>query len=507
MGPYQGALTSFCFHGEMRRPVAFLGLLILASLALGQSLLPAGTFGLTFREEGGAWVYEGAGVRLAYAPGAGWAEPPDPSLPSPNRELLPLEALKALGHFRVPEAAARFGTQGRALRVVLDLPAPHGGSAQEGREKERLSLLLPYLAPGILQAPWPQGVQVQTRFLPEGTELRLEAPGRFLRYRLFPLQDPPRLVLDLYPLAPEVDEALVPGVRYREVWAFTPDPLRLYLVEAARGRLLPVGRPGVRALPKDLAPGALAVLNGGYFDPKTGTPIGLWVQDGVTISYPFGRVALLWEGFRFFLGFPQFEAVVRGPNGERVRVGVNASRARFTAHTVPGPVGREGEEVALVRGDRVEAILPAPQELPAGSWALTFPQGSPPFPLRPGEPLSLYGRLDPPFAYALEGGPLLVREGQYAFDPARENFRDPRPLQAVAPQAAVAWNREGKLWLLVSEPTTPGVLARALLSLGAWNALRLDGGGSAQLWVRGQLRNPYQGSPRPVVSALALYLP
>ncbi len=69
----------------------------------------------------------------------------------------------------------------------------------------------------------------------------------------------------------------------------------------------------------------------------------------------------------------------------------------------------------------------------------------------------------------------------------------------------MAWTKEGRLWLLVSEPTTPGALARALLSLGAWNALRMDGGGSAQLWVKGALKSPYQGTPRPVVSALALF--
>ncbi|MFN4069970.1 MAG: phosphodiester glycosidase family protein [Thermus caldifontis] len=486
-----------------------LALLLLFSCSLAQTLLPAETFGLSFREEAGAWIYEGKGMRLVYVPGVGWAEPPDAQLPGPKGERVPLEALKALGYFRTPEAGVRHGTQGRALRIVLDLPEPEPASKppSEGQAPGTLSLLLPYLAPGMTQVPWPKGMGARVRLLPGGTELSLSFPGKLLRYRLFPLKDPERLVLDLYALEAEVEEPVAPGVRYREVWAFAPEPLRLHLVEAERGRLIPVGRPGARALPKDLAKDALAVLNGGYFDPKSGTPIGLWVQDGVTVSYPYGRVALLWDSFSFFMGVPKFEAVVQGPQGERVRVGINASRARYTAYTAPGPVGREGEEVALVRGDKVQDILPAPQELPPGTWALAFPKGAPPFPLGPGDSLSLFGRLDPPFRYALEGGPLLVREGQYAFDPNQENFRDPRPLQAVAPQAAVAWTREGRLWLLVSEPTTPGVLARALLSLGAWNALRMDGGGSAQLWVKGRLRSPYQGSPRPVVSALALYAP
>ena len=341
-------------------------LLLFFGLALGQTLLPVEQLGLTFREEGGAWVYQGGGKRYVYVPGVGWAEPLGAELPPPQEGLFPLEALKALGHFRVPEAGVRFGEKPKGLRVVLDLPAPYPAEPREERGKAGATLYLPYLAPDLLKGPWPKGLKAKVRLLPEATELALRAEQGHLYYRLFPLEDPPRLVLDLYLLAPEVEEVLAPGVRYREVYGFTPEPLRLYLVEAERGRLLPVGTPGKRALPKDLAPGALAVLNGGYFDPKSGTPIGLWVQDGVTLSYPYGRVALLWDGFAFFLGFPQFVAEAVGPDGSRVRVGVNASRARYTAHTVPGLVGREGEGVALVREDRVVALLPAPAELPPG---------------------------------------------------------------------------------------------------------------------------------------------
>ncbi len=478
------------------------GFLLLWGVALGQAL-PAERLGLTFREEGGAWVYQGPGLELVYVPGRGWVGLEDPGLPPPEGPRLPLEVLRALGYFQVPEAGVRYGEKPRGVRIVLDLREEAPTAPSEGRALGTLRLTLPYLAPGLLSPPLPLGV----RFLPQGTEVTLEARGRLLAYRLFPLKDPPRLVLDLYLLEPEKEEALAPGIRYREVWGFAPEPLRLYLVEAQRGRLQPVGRPLSRALPKDLAPGALAVLNGGYFDPKTGTPLGLWVEDGVTLSYPLGRVALLWNEWDFFLGKPRFEAVVKGPQGQEVRVGLNASLARYTAHTLPGPVGRPGEEVALVQGDRVVDLRPAPLELPPGAWALAFPRGSPPFPLGVGDRLSLYGRLDPPFRYALEAGPLLVKEGAYAFDPSQENFQDPRPLRAVAPQAAVAWDRGGTLWLVVSEPTTPGALARALLGLGAWNALRMDGGGSAQLWVKGVLKNPYSGPPRPVVNALALYAP
>lgn len=194
----------------------------------------------------------------------------------------------------------------------------------------------------------------------------------------------------------------------------------------------------------------------------------------MTLSYPYGRVALLWDGFAFFLGFPQFVAEAVGPDGSRVRVGVNASRARYTAHTVPGLVGREGEGVALVREDRVVALLPAPAELPRG----TGPSPSPGMPLlfpRGGEQARPLRHPQPPFRYALEeapppqGGPVRLR-------PRQGELQGPETPSGRGPQAAVAWTKEGKLWLLVSEPTTPGALARALLSLGAWNALRMDRG-------------------------------
>jgi len=41
-----------------------LAFLLFLPCSLAQTLLPASTFGLSFREEASAWIYEGEGVRF-----------------------------------------------------------------------------------------------------------------------------------------------------------------------------------------------------------------------------------------------------------------------------------------------------------------------------------------------------------------------------------------------------------------------------------------------------------
>jgi exopolysaccharide biosynthesis protein len=126
---------------------------------------------------------------------------------------------------------------------------------------------------------------------------------------------------------------------------------------------------------------------------------------------------------------------------------------------------------------------------------------------RTGETLRLVVSLEPPANHALEAGPLLLQAGVNVFDPNAEPFRDRAPVEAVAAQSAVAWSQEGALFFIVTEPMRPEALARVLQEQGLWGAIRMDGGGSAQLWVQGRLRNPGNGllGARPVVSGLALY--
>ena len=485
-----------------------------ATPALGGSttMIPAGRLGLEVARESGAITFRKDGLEFTYVEGLGWIPPLAASLPPPQGNQLSLEVVRAVGLVTAPEAGVRFSSGQGRLRLVLDLPEGSDPASLPQTELSpfpgTLQLGLPYFLPGLEALTPPAGVGFEWQFEPQSTQITIQAPPeRLYRYRTLQLSNPARHALDVFYLLPELEESVQPGFRYRELWAWTPEPVRMFWLAADPGswRMEPVGRPGERRILPQMAPGALALLNGGYFDGPTGTPIGLWVRGGVALNPPFGRSTLFWQDANVFAGRPRFVASVQLMDGRSIRVGVNLARARYTAHTLAGPVGRVGEHVHIVQGDQIIATHPAPHQLLEGLWALTFPAEEPI--ARTGETLRFYGTMEPPVSYALEAGPLLIQSGSNVFDPDAEPFRDRAPITATAAQSVVAWSQEGALHFIVTEPTRPEALARVLHGKGLWGAIRMDGGSSAQLWVRGQLRNPASHGLgiRPVVSGLALY--
>ncbi len=489
----------------MRR---FLVLALFSSLAMAQ--VPASWLGLEVYKQEDALVFQKGTMRIRYVPGLGWTAPLDPALPPPSGPDLRLDerVLRAAGLIppSLPSARLRHRLAPDRLRLVLDLPpkGPRRLPRAEGKSPGWFTFFAPYFIPN---PPSVKGLSF--RYDEHGTEIYYLAPDDHTYYwRTFPLDAPPRYVMDAYFLPPPVIKIVAPGFELRREYVWTPEPLQLVRLVAAPGtwRMKPVGSPGKRARLSELAPGALAAINGGYYDPKTATPIGLWVVDGVPLSLPYGRSALMWDGGLPQAAVPDFEAWVETADGKRYRVGLNRWPARLTAHTLPGRVGRKGENVIVVEGDRVHHTYPAPVMLEPGQWALSYPHGDPAWTgrLKPGDRLSLYVNLDPPVRYALEAGPLLVQAGRAVYYPAAEGFTANAPqITKVTYQSAVAWTREGELWFVVSGKTTPGVLAKQLASLGAWGAIRMDSGGSSQLYLRGSLVFPER--ERPVVSGLALW--
>jgi len=93
---------------------------------------------------------------------------------------------------------------------------------------------------------------------------------------------------------------------------------------------------------------------------------------------------------------------------------------------------------------------------------------------------------------AIGGTPILLRDGKRWFADAPNDF-----VRGRHPRTLVGWNRRGDLWLVTADGRQPGystgfTLAEAaefMRSLGATEAINLDGGGSSTFIVRGEVEN------------------
>jgi uncharacterized protein YigE (DUF2233 family) len=205
-----------------------------------------------------------------------------------------------------------------------------------------------------------------------------------------------------------------------------------------------------RETPTEIArrTGACVVLNGGYFNMETGAPVGLVVDAGRLVSPAFDTVER--EGVPY--------VVARGAVGLTADGDVEVAPAR-------------DDGAAPCRVDAPPAHRPgAPDVAPAcRSW---------------------------PIQEALGAGPVLVQDGALAVGTDAEVFFG-TSIPARHPRSAVGVTADGGVVLVVvdgrqpeSRGVTPDELALLLRSLGAEDAVNLDGGGSSALVVQ-----PSGGAP------------
>jgi hypothetical protein len=290
--------------------------------------------------------------------------------------------------------------------------------------------------------------------------------------------------------------------------------------------------------------GAVLAINGDYF-LSSGRPVHAFAQDGRLEQTPqlLGRaLGLDATGTRVSMGFPDVETVLStqsdtgtvsieiprwnsGPaSGDSVAAftaaGANletppnndcyaglASASSPVVHpdggvetsmTVTGPP-RCGGDAALVPTSGV--ILDGSHFNASG----TFLQS-----LRPGQPAQVIQTLGFPGAVDVLGGnPVLIANGAQQY---QDLFGDSSFFERQ-PRTAVGVTADGRMLLVVVDGRQPGYsvgmtlqeLANLMQSLGAQNAINLDGGGSSTMWVNGlRVNRPSDGFERGVGSALVV---
>jgi hypothetical protein len=255
---------------------------------------------------------------------------------------------------------------------------------------------------------------------------------------------------------------------------------------------------------------AIAGINGSFFKPDRGTPVGLLIIDGELISGPiFDRVAFgITKNQELRMTRVGMRGEINLGNGTHVRLD-NVNQPRVLSHqvvvyssrwgTMAPPVPKNGIQVQLRDGFVTARSTTDSLPIPKDGFVISGP--------RTPELVALASRqLDSPVnitlytlpdwsdvKHAIAGGPYLVRNGQVYVDTQAQRFG----LKGAAPRSALGITREGKLLLVTVDGRQRNVsvgvslqeMASIMKQLGAKDAMNLDGGSSTQMIVEGRLVN------------------
>ncbi len=279
------------------------------------------------------------------------------------------------------------------------------------------------------------------------------------------------------------------------------------------------------SLPEMLPSGAVAAINGTYFNAynkqEIQDPYGTLVSGGQLVHFVGSpRPAIgIWPGGQAKLG--PFQASIQGstngktgwPNGWYA-YGVNHIGSDFGPNWVsimtPARGSTTGMETGLnvvVRGGKVVAQQQGAAAIPRDGYLINLGgveasnfQGT----LKVGSTVDWQvkwpgGWEDP--VELIQAGPLLVQSGKVDVDFARDQFTEAKITEWVGNRSAVGMTADGTLLLVVADAVKVLDLAPMMIDLGAMDAMCMDSGASSGLWYKGE----YLWEPgRPLTNSLAI---
>lgn len=429
----------------------------------------------------------------------------------------------------------RYGDSSSRLRIVLDLSKAANYSVSRENNNTRLVVNLNNIATALQEAPaWRSNVVkdiILGTYGSDTVQLIVDMKAS-MEAKVYTMANPHRLVIDIQKEYEEMNpRQIMPGLNYtRYVRVDNRGTLTAYVLEADRSKFdlqlvlagdnISSGRQKLKAMAA--AHQAVAAINGGYFS-LDGSLIGNTRLNGQTAGTTyFNRTSL---GFMpdgtLKLAASQYYGVV-DINGQQVYLsGVNCPRGTnntilynslFGNYTGTNEFGKE----YVVQNGKVIAINQANSFIPTGAQVISvhgtaqdaFAK------VRIGDRITVGENFGPELDSAstiVGAGPELLRGGQLSVTSVKEQF--PADIaKGRAPRTALGIKADGKIILMVidgrqshSIGTTLTETAQLLQKFGAVNGFNLDGGGSSEMVLQGQILNsPSDGGERPVGSGLIL---
>lgn len=406
------------------------------------------------------------------------------------------------------------------LNLPEPLPAPDSSKAnsQENSQELNSEPATPFLPiTAELSAPL-----VQT---PGRTVIRFPTSSRLWLPQAFTLLGPTRIVVEARPdLLTQRSLQWSPGVRWRQefvslnneqfpaTWVEldpTSPEIELVAIPAQDAT-----RTGIASVWDTAKRNQLAIaINGGYFNRVNKLPLGAMRQDGQWLSGPIlNRGAIAWnDAGEFTFGRLVLKETITA-NGKAWDVlhlnsgYLKAGISRYDRHWDDTYITMTDNEVGIVvetgaEGDRVIQQIPVPSPggeipIPDQGYLLvtrSFQTAANALPV--GTDLILNQETIPAdfnrFPHILAAGPLLVADNEIVLDAASEGF-SAAFIRERAARSAIAQRADGTILLVTIHSRKGGrgptlaEMAQLVQSMGAVNALNLDGGSSTTLYLSGQ---------------------
>lgn len=249
---------------------------------------------------------------------------------------------------------------------------------------------------------------------------------------------------------------------------------------------------------------SIVAINGGYFKPQTGIPLGTLVIDKDVLTGPiYNRVALgINNDNSYSMDKSAINITIKGRKTEIKADNINQPRMLSTytliytdkwgKFTPPAP--KYGMAIAVKDGEVLNFGYGS-VEIPKGGFAIVGPKQN---------IESLLGdvkiKMDIRFTESFEnskhiigGGPYLVKNGEMFVDMMEQKFG---AINGKNPRTAIGYTENDELIIVTvdgREETSVGMTlwetARLMKDLGCVYAMNLDGGGSSVIYVKGKIEN------------------
>lgn len=248
---------------------------------------------------------------------------------------------------------------------------------------------------------------------------------------------------------------------------------------------------------------SLVAVNGAFFLPQTGCPLGTMMVDKKLYTGPvFNRVAMGISDNGFCMDRVKLNASLReGFNNIKVD-NINQPRMSFAYTLCYTPdwgqyspaVPKNGVQVVVSNG-KIVSMNTARNVIPQDGFVVVGQQsvlGK----LKVGQHLDLDIKMSPEWSdvnHIISGGPYLVKDGQVYVDIKEQKLL---AIGGRNPRTAIGYTADNKFIIVTvdgregcSIGLTLTELANYMKKLGCVNAMNLDGGGSTVMYVKGSITN------------------